>query len=184
MKRLPPQVLTVGYTTATQGPDGVIHVVTSKNKPDFEIELNEAWVLDKTAYGDTSNVAYGDVAKTAHTVKDKSGKVTASWSTIRVPDGRVLLDGPERFFYPDGKPMWSVDFTAGRKVDTEKYLRADGTPVWIKTYAADGSWTWDNFDRNGKQVAESKWKGKTLLSSDQPDVAPKHKDAKLTVDAE
>ncbi len=30
-KRLPADILTVGYVTATQGPDGVIHIVTSKN---------------------------------------------------------------------------------------------------------------------------------------------------------
>ncbi len=30
-----PGITTVGYTTATQGPNGVIHIVTSKNKPDL-----------------------------------------------------------------------------------------------------------------------------------------------------
>ena len=43
-KRLPADILTVGYVTATQGPDGVIHIVTSKNTVNYEIELNEAWV--------------------------------------------------------------------------------------------------------------------------------------------
>ena len=49
IKRLPLDILTVGYTTATQGPDGIIHIATSKNTVNYEIELNEAWVLDKTA---------------------------------------------------------------------------------------------------------------------------------------
>ena len=44
-KRLPADILTVGYVTATQGPDGVIHIATSKNTVNYEIELNEAWVL-------------------------------------------------------------------------------------------------------------------------------------------
>jgi hypothetical protein len=40
-----PDVVTVGYVTATQAPNGVIHLVTSKNEPAYHIELNEAWVL-------------------------------------------------------------------------------------------------------------------------------------------
>jgi formylglycine-generating enzyme required for sulfatase activity len=179
MKKLPPEVLTVGYTTATQGPDGVIHVVTSKNKPDYEIELNEAWVLDKNAYGDTSDTKARDVAKVDSVNRDGQGKVIASWSTIQVPDGRILLQGPEKFLYPNGKLMWSVEFKAGKKLGEERYLREDGTPVWVKQYAKDGTWTWDSFDRTGKRIAESKWKDKTLLSSDVPDVPVKKKGDKL-----
>lgn len=40
-----PNIVTVGYTTATQAPNGVIQIVTSKNNPPLHIELNEAWVL-------------------------------------------------------------------------------------------------------------------------------------------
>src|SRR6185312_11871671 len=35
MKNLPADIGTVGYTTATQGVNGVIHIVTSKNSPNF-----------------------------------------------------------------------------------------------------------------------------------------------------
>jgi formylglycine-generating enzyme required for sulfatase activity len=174
-KRLPPDVLTVGYTTATQGPDGVIHVVTSKNKPDYEIELNEAWVFDKTALGDTPNTDPGNASSTPHSIKDSRGSVTASWSTVTVADGRTLLNGPERFFYPDGKPMWSIDFKAGRRVGEERFLRADGTPVWIKRYGDDGAWTWEHFDRSGRRLATSRWRGKTLLESDVPDPPARRK---------
>ncbi len=169
MKKLPADVLTVGYTTATQGSDGVIHVVTSKNKPDFEIELNEAWVLDKDAYGDTKDVAYGDVSVLNAVTKDHAGQTLETSTTIRVPDGRTLLQGPEKFFYPNGKLMWSIEFEAGRRVGEERYLREDGTPFWVKKYVADGTWTWDNYDRAGKRVATSHWRGKTLLDSDVPD---------------
>jgi len=48
-KRLPADILTVGYVTATQGPDGLIHIATSKNTVNYEIELNEAWVLTPDA---------------------------------------------------------------------------------------------------------------------------------------
>jgi len=65
----------------------------------------------------------------------------------------------------------------------ERYLRADGTRVWVKTYAKDGSWTWDSFDHADKRVAESKWQGKKMVSSDVPD-APLKKTIKMAPDAE
>src|ERR1017187_7469315 len=187
MKRLPPDVLTVGYTTATQNPDGLVHVVTSKNKPDYEIELNEAWVLDKYAGADIT--ASDSVRDMQHSTEHYPGgdKVMVTWSAGRAANGRVLLDGPETFFYPNGKLMWSIDFRAGRKIGEERYLREDGTPVWHKHYAEDGTWTWDNFDATGNRTATSKWRGKTLLSSDVPDPPTRKKSADekpLTPDAE
>jgi len=68
--------------------------------------------------------------------------------------------------------MWTVSFHAGRKTGEERYQREDGTPMWVKTYGADNTWTWDTFDATGKRTAESHWRGKTLLSSDVPDGGP------------
>src|ERR1700733_8266393 len=130
---------------------------------------------NKTGDRDTANINHSDVAPVSGVEKDKSGKLTAKWSTIQVPDGRVLLEGPETFYYASGQVMWSMKFHRGKKVGEESYFRADGTRVWIKTYGSDGSWTWQNVDRAGKQVATSKWHGKTLLSSDIPDVPMKKK---------
>jgi formylglycine-generating enzyme required for sulfatase activity len=45
-KRQLPNLVTVGYTTATQAPNGVIHLVTSKSEPAVHIELNETWVQE------------------------------------------------------------------------------------------------------------------------------------------
>ena len=177
MKRLPPDVLTVGYTTATQGPDGVIHVVTSKNSPNYEIEFNEAWVLDRNAGAD---IAISDSIKDLQHFTEHypgSDKVVATWTSGHAADGRVLLDGAESFFYPDGKLMWSVNLKAGHKIGDERYFRADGTPIWEKHYADDGAWTWNNFDVSGNRIATSKWRGKTLLSSDAPDPPARKKAA-------
>ena len=105
----------------------------------------------------------------SYTERYPNGKVKATWSAGRSADGRVLLDGTERFFYPNGKPVWTVNFHAGDKTGEERFLREDGTPMWVKTYADDGTWTWENFDAAGKRVATSHWKGKHLISSDVPD---------------
>lgn len=162
MKNLPPDIGTVGYTTATQAANGTIHIVTSKNTPNEEIVLNEAWILDKNA---------GTPTETHVSVSDdkKSSSHDASWSAGRGSDGRFLLDGLEEFTYSNGKPMYSANFNAGYKVGEEKYLREDGKPYWIKSHNADGTWTWLNFDGSGHQIAESHWRNKTLLDSDIPD---------------
>ena len=168
MKRLPPDILTVGYTTATQAPDGVIHVVTSKNTPNYEIELNEAWVLDKNAGAEPGKrtAEWGTLKSFTENYPD--GKIKAKWSERRGADGRILLDGLEYFSYPDGRQMYSATFDAGHKIGEERYLREDGSPIWVKHYANDGTWTWDNFDDTGKRIASSHWRGKTLMSSDVP----------------
>jgi formylglycine-generating enzyme required for sulfatase activity len=163
MKRLPADILTVGYTTATQGADGVIHVVTSKNKPNYEIELNEAWVLDKDAGVSAVPTAISDVEK--HVERYANGRVKTTWSSGRANDGEILLEGPEEFFYPNGRALWRVDFHLGVKVGREMYLREDGTRVWEKMHQPDGRWTWTVYDDAGKETAKSVWKGKQLASS-------------------
>jgi formylglycine-generating enzyme required for sulfatase activity len=168
IKPLPSDILTVGYTTATQGPDGVIHIATTKNTTNYEIEVNEAWVLDKSAGDvDTKPATVSDVKSYIERYPD--GKTRATWSAGRAPDGRVLLQGMERFFYPDGKPQWEASFAAGEKIGEERYLRVNGSPIWIKKYEADGRWTWENFDEHGRLAATSQWQGKKLLTSDVPD---------------
>ena len=173
MKRLPANILTVGYTTATQSADGVIHVVTSKNKPNYEIELNEAWVLDKSAGVSDEPAAMTAVVK--HVERYRNGHVMVMWSSGRADDGRILLDGPEAFYYPDGKPMWKLNFHLGRNVGDEEYYRADGALQWRKSYEADSRWTWQLFDERGRQTVESHWRGKTLLDSTVPDVPQEKK---------
>ncbi len=169
IKPLPRNVLTVGYTTATQGADGVIHVVTSKNKPDFEIELNEAWVLDAAAGATDEAVTMGSVTK--H-VERRNGGIRATWSSGRASDGRILLEGPEVFYYPDGKVMWREQFHLGRSMGVETFYRRDGTLQWSKSYSSGDHWTWRLFNSAGNQTVESSWQGKTLLGSTVPDAAP------------
>jgi hypothetical protein len=108
--------------------------------------------------------------------QNAEGKKIADWSVTSY-DGRILLQGPDQFFYADGKLMYSANFYLGHKTGDERYLREDGTPFWVKHYADDGTWTWDNFDASGKRIATSHWRGKTLLSSDVPDPPARKKSA-------
>ncbi len=162
-KRLPADILTVGYVTATQGPDGVIHIATSKNTVNYEIELNEAWILEPDAAQSPEPDSTGPVTK--HTEKWPNGKLKAEWGTARANDGRTLLEGPQTFYFEDGAQQWTAEFHLGRKIGDEVFYRADGSKQWQKTYAADDQWTWQLFDAAGKQSAESHWHGKTLIDA-------------------
>lgn len=161
-KRLPSDILTVGYVTATQGPNGVIHIVTSKNTVNDEIELNEAWILsDAPAVAEPTSIA--NIVR--HRESWPNGKLKAVWSTGRASDGRILLEGPQTFYYEDGHKQWTETFHLGKKIGDEVVYRVDGSKLWEKTHAADGSWTWRNFNEAGRQTSESHWRGKTLVDA-------------------
>src|SRR4030095_13459884 len=92
-----PIASTCGYVTATQTPNGVIHIVTSKTKPvALHDALNEAWVLQG-----------GDRASDNQTVRDvrteqensPSGKPRAKWSGGIAADGNYRLDGQQIFYH-------------------------------------------------------------------------------------
>ncbi|HEY3840808.1 MAG TPA: SUMF1/EgtB/PvdO family nonheme iron enzyme [Bryobacteraceae bacterium] len=145
-----PGITTVGYTTATQAPNGIIHVVTSKNKPDYDIELNEAWVMEG---GPETSV------EAAVTGVKSSREKQATWSGGYTSDHRYLLDGPQVFYFANGKKQWEANFKAGRHVGMETLWDENGRQIWQKTYSSDGAWTW----RFGS--AMSTWKGKDLVDA-------------------
>ena len=157
-----PDVITVGYTTAAQGPDGVIHVVTSKNKPDLEIELNEAWVLRGGPPAADPTDARG-VREYREQYPD--GKTKAAWSAGAASDGRPVLDGKQVFYYPNGRKQWEAAFRCGRRIGVETWRSQSGAKLWERKYGADGTWTWRIYDAAGKPAAESRWRGKLLLDA-------------------
>lgn len=161
-KRLPANILTVGYVTATQGHNGLIHIVTSKNTVNYEIVMNEAWVLSDSEQAAPEAHSITDVRK--HRENWPNRRVRAEWSAGLANDGRVLLEGAQTFYFEDGRKQWVSAYHLGRKIGTEEFYRQDGSRKWEKTYASDGSWTWRNFDKKGRETSESHWKGKTLVS--------------------
>ncbi len=153
-----PGFTTVGYTTATQAPDGVIHIVTSKNAPDYHIELNEAWVLKGGA-----SISLGPLTGVrAYREMYPGGKLKAEWSA-GCAGGRYLLDGRQVFYYENGRKQWETVFHAGVRAGVESWWGENGDKQWDRAYSADGSWDWKVFDDAGHIAAESKWKGKDLI---------------------
>ena len=161
-KRLPANILTVGYVTATQGKNGLIHIVTSKNTANYEIVMNEAWVLSDSDAATPAANAISDVTK--HRENWPNGHVRAEWSTGLANDGTIRLEGPQTFYYENGRKQWVSSYHLGGKTGTEVFYRENGSKKWEKTYAGDGSWTWRNFDKAGRESSQSRWNGKTLVS--------------------
>ena len=151
-----PRITTVGYVTATQAPDGIIHIVTSKNKPDYHIELNEEWVM-KGGVEESGELRVANVKSYRETYPD--GKVKATWSGGLTARNRFVLDGVQTFYYPSGRKQWEANFHAGGRVGTETLWDANGGKVWEKSHSGNDEWTW----RFGS--AESRWKGKNLIDA-------------------
>jgi len=109
---------TFGYTVAAQGPNGVIHVVTSMNHPSQHFEVNEAWILsDGTEPPPAVRESSG--RRVSGEQKFANGKVQARWSGIVDGSGQFLLDGREEWFYIDGRLQYGVMWTRGVKTGTQ-----------------------------------------------------------------
>jgi antitoxin component YwqK of YwqJK toxin-antitoxin module len=137
----------------------VIHIVTSKNGPDWEIELNEAWVRNG---GEPAGGALAEIEKYRETYPD--GKLKATWSAGNFA-GRYLLQGSQTFYFQNGRKQWESNYQAGNKVGAETWWNEAGAKRCERTYSADGVWDWKLFDSAGRVTAESRWKGKDLIDA-------------------
>jgi len=164
----PVKVGTVSYVTAAQSPDGMIHIVTSHNRPDLHFELNEAWILQDLR--DTKPaIGKEDTKIIPATVEEYSeeyptGKPKVTWSAGIGQDGHELLHGRETWYYENGRTQWQANYRAGRKTGTETYWYTSGDKQSQKVHHDDGTYDWTLWGRDGKLRAKSKWQGKKLLS--------------------
>jgi len=118
---------TLGYVTARQAPNGVIHVLTTETEPCLHYELNEAWIFSNA----------GDIAAetSGGTVKDFSekylnGQIRSQWSARICPNGRYLLDGKGTDFYENGAKQHEVTYASGRKTGLETFWSQGGQVLW------------------------------------------------------
>jgi len=101
-----PNIVTVGYTTATQAPNGVIHIVTSKNNPPLHIELNEAWVLEGGPEDSDARGQYRLEGKQTFYYPDHK----KLWE-VTYDHGRKI--GVETLWNLDGSKRWERHHTGG-----------------------------------------------------------------------
>jgi len=146
---------TMGYVTARQAPNGVIHVLTTETQPCLHYELNEAWIF--SAAGDLAPETSGGTIQ-QFSEKFPNGRLHSTWSARICPNGRYLLNGLETDFYENGAKQHEVTYASGRKTGEETFWSPDGKKIWswvhdLKNHRA----TWTQFWADGKMKSESHW---------------------------
>lgn len=146
---------TLGYVTARQAPNGVIHVLSTMTQPCLHYELNEAWVFSDA--GATPAETSGGVVK-KFSENYPNGKLRAKWSARICPNGRYLLDGRETDYYESGAKQHEVTYASGRKTGRERFWTADRKLLWgwqhdLKNHHS----VWTQYWPNGKKKLQSTW---------------------------
>ena len=146
---------TLGYVTARQGANGVIHILTTVTQPCLHYELNEAWIW--SAAGDLAPETSGGVVK-KFSETFPNGKIRSTWSARICPNGRYLLDGRQVDCYENGAKQYEVTFKSGCKTGTETFWSAEGRVVWVwKHDLKHHRAMWTQFWANGKKKSQSTW---------------------------
>jgi hypothetical protein len=150
---------TLGYATARQGPNGVIHVLSTKTQPCLHYEFNESWALSDV--GDmTPQLGGGSIR--SFTEKYPGGAERASWSARICDGGRYLLEGTETSWYANGQKEHEATYHSGRKDGVETFWAADGVKVWSWSHQMDNDTSsWIHYWPNGRKHIESHWSSKS-----------------------
>ncbi len=155
---------TLGYAVATQGPDGLIHLITSRNPHALHFAFNEAWLtaapdadvsLDVRTQPDPPSIG---ALETREERYPDGGAVRARWTVAVAASGQLVLHGEETWFYRSGRPQWTVRYDRGRKVGDERFWSGDGGLRWTANHRADGTTMWTRFWPNGAKRTESTWR--------------------------
>ena len=152
--QLRPPYPSLGYVTVRQGPNGVIHILTTTNFPNLHYEFNEAWLNS-----DEKDITWTGSSTKRQTYEEyyKDGKLKSRWQAHTV-DGRYLLDGKMTDYYPNGQKQHEVTYENGFKTDIESFWEENGVLRWQwernqKTHK--GIWT--QYWPNGNKKLKSEW---------------------------
>jgi hypothetical protein len=152
---------TLGYSAARQAPNGVIHLITTMNRPNLHFEMNEAWILDKNAtradpMAPTSSGPLTNIRE--YEEKYPNGQPRLTWSAGKSSDGRYLLEGAEVWHYDNGQKQREANYEKGVKVGQETYWSREGKVEWTWDHRPDGSSVWTQFWSNGQKKSVSTWR--------------------------
>ena len=145
----------VGYTTVRQAANGIIHVLGTKTVPGLHYEFNEAWI--ESDEGDMQPESEGESIK-EYKEYYKDGKLKAEWTACICENGRYLLYGLLKDYYPDGSVQHSAYYENGRKTGREIYKNPDGTTRWTwERSLVTNHAKWTQYWPNGNKRVESQW---------------------------
>ncbi|MDI9545402.1 MAG: hypothetical protein ACOX59_03975 [Bacteroidales bacterium] len=145
----------LGYSTARQAPNGVIHILTTANFPPIHYELNEAWIWSDLA-DITPESDGGEVKSFTETYKD--GRLKSAWSARICPNGRYLLHGETTDYYENGAIQHVAVYENGRKSGEELYYDKEGKLEWKwQRDLLTNTGVWTQYWPNGNKKVESTW---------------------------
>src|SRR5699024_9586318 len=151
---------TLGYCTAAQLPNGVIHLVSSKSFPAVDFAFNEAWILsdyESPMYKETGFATSKDLKK--YEEKYPDGQVKLKYSGWIANNGNFLLDGTKVWFYKNGQKQYETTFVNGHRTGKEQFWNSDGTLKWTKEHTPYNQTIFTTYWHNGKKKSESTWWG-------------------------
>jgi formylglycine-generating enzyme required for sulfatase activity len=151
---------TLGYCAATQTPNGVIHLMTSKGKPSMHFAFNEAWILSD--FTGEVNQQSGKNDGTTKKIEEKyaNGKprvISGGW----IGKNGFVLHGKEMWYYEDGAKQYEAIYNNGVLEGTETYWDNQGKIKWTREHTPYGISVWTNYWPNGRKRSESTWWGLT-----------------------
>lgn len=153
---------TLGYSVASQTPDGMIHLMASMTHPCLHFEFSEEWILDSS----DAILSENDLIrpKTTMMVDVKNYKEFYENGKLRIEywggydsDGRFLLHGKETWYYENGSKQYEVDYFQGRKNGLESYWNLNGLKLWEWVHKPDGISVQRQWWSNGNKRSESNW---------------------------
>ena len=137
---------TLGYSTVRQGPNGVIHILSTMTHPCLHYEINEAWL--------ESDLPGLPASATASTAVDPPQRV--SLASVTVLGGKIewgaevggaagyALDGDFVTYHPDNTTVeYNATHAAGVML-SESLFDASGRPVWRWNHGGNSGSGGDN----------------------------------------
>jgi len=154
--------VTVGYSVARQGHDGLIHIATSINRQAIHFAMNEAWIMDMDADETDDTVLMASSASAITGVSEyreyyPGGQVRICWNGGVADDGRFLLHGTETWYYECGQKQREATYEIGYKTDRETFWSRNGNKKWEWEYDNGGRDKWTQWWPDGQMKSLSHW---------------------------
>jgi hypothetical protein len=151
----------IGYSTLRQGPNRLIHLVTTVNHPNLHFVFNEAWLLQ--AEQETSVLPPEPAAAKIAKVRQykeyyPNGNIKCGYSGGVADNGRFLLHGNEKWYYENGGKKLDATYDKGKKTGSETYWDEETNEIWSWIHKQDGTSIWTHYWPNGNKKSESTWK--------------------------
>lgn len=149
---------TLGYSVCRQGPDGMIHVVTSNNHPLLHLEFNEEWLLNHAGEPEQGcNLMESGIKclvgeRKVYREYYESGALRSVWSGGMADNGRFVLDGPDTGYYPDGRLLCRGEYRLGKRTGAYTVYDEEGFRLREWRYPAENEEIYVTWHKKSGQI--------------------------------